>query len=250
MKNIQRLKHVKHLPSIWLFGGSSKLGMAITNKLKNKYTVINLNRNIDEVNSNETRHLSIDLTDISKVKLTFTELIAENSPRGIIFCQRYRPLTNSNEFDVISGFNTEIISSQIIIEKLLSRKENENCSIIFISSVNGNLINKNLPFWYHWIKASQQILVKYYAVKSGPFKMNINCICAGSFLKDDIAEYPKYLMKNLQSLIKHNPMKDIANIRDIAALAEFLISDEATMINGQIITIDGGMTNILQESLI
>ena len=93
-------------------------------------------------------------------------------------------------------------------------------------------------------------LVKYYSVKNGDLDLNINCIVAGSFLKDDLSVYPDDIKKHLNVLSKSSPMKKNTTVHDIAAAVEFLISDQATMINGQIISIDGGMTNILQETLI
>jgi len=234
-----------------LVGGSGKLGLSIADRLEPEYNVVNLSRRLAKANSERFLNMSIDLADISQVQSKISGLLNGDSPspRAIVFCQRYRPHPD-DDVNVLQGINTEIIATPCIINEFVNKRSEGKCSIVVISSVNGMFVNKQLPFWYHWLKSSQIHLVKYYSVKNGDLKMNVNCIAAGSFLKDEIAAYPVQQKDWLKNLSQSCPMKKITSVQDIAAAVELLISDYATMINGQIITIDGGMSNILQEALI
>jgi 3-oxoacyl-[acyl-carrier protein] reductase len=247
---MDQLKFERKVPSVWLVGGSGKLGISIAERLLSHFNVVNLSRRATKPNSERFFNLSVDLSDVSFVQALIKELLNEDSPRAVVFCQRYRPSVGSENVDVMLGMNTEIVSSQLIIQELINTGRKHKCSVVVISSVNGAFVSKQLPFWYHWLKSSQIALVKYYSVKHGDLELNVNCLAAGSFLKDDFSVYPDHLQSQLSELGRSSPMKKNTSVHDIAAAVEFLISDQAIMINGQVISIDGGMTNILQETLI
>lgn len=221
---------------LWLVGGSGKLGQAIAESLQDKYSIVNMSR---KKCGFEAAHYSVDLADLPAVD----ELLAtlKEVPRAIVFCQRYRPIA---DFVSAEAFNTEIFSTQKIIENLMTK--GEPLSIVVVSSVNGLLINTKLPFWYHLLKTSQIQLVKYYSL----FPININCIAAGTFLKDDVKNYPIPHQEFFNALQETNPSRKICTVQDIAQIIEFLISERAQCINGQTITPDGGLINKLQEELV
>ena len=250
MPNIKSKKQDEKLPIVWVVGGSGKLGIALSEHLNKKYAIVSLTRNLKEKKLGRVSYISIDLSNLSQVSSVINKTLDHGYPRAVVFCQRFRPSVESDRLDVISGMNVEITSTQLIIERLVNRDKKMSCSVVIISSVNGQLVNKKLPFCYHWLKASQIALVKYYSVNNGKFATNINCIASGSFLKDEISAYPTKLKRYFASLKVSCPMKNITHVQDIVQLAEFLISDRSGMVNGQIITLDGGMTNILQEALI
>lgn len=247
---VVQLKFDRQLPSAWLIGGSSKLGLSIADRLENKYNIVNLSRRSAKADSDRYFNVAVDLADIPQVRSTIKALLHVDNPRALVFCQRYRPSPGCDDVDVLSGINTEIISTQNIIEELIGNRADGKCSIVVISSVNGVFVNKQLPFWYHWLKSSQIHLVRFYSIQNSELKINVNCVIAGSFLKDNIASYPEHHKIWLENLSRVCPIKRNTSVQDIAAVVEFLISDQAAMVNGQIITVDGGITNILQETLI
>jgi NAD(P)-dependent dehydrogenase (short-subunit alcohol dehydrogenase family) len=236
-------------PVVWLLGGSSKLGQAIAGRLASAYKVVSWSRRAVQPDSEYYNHVPINLENIAQVHSTLEELLCRDAPSAIVFCQRYRPAPGCEEMDMLAGVNTEIISSQTVLEAV-TKMGGARCSVVVISSVNGALINKQLPFWYHWLKSSQMLLVKYYSVKNGNAKINVNALALGSFLKDEISVYPEPLKKHLEALSRTCPMQENLKVGEIASVVEFLVSDHAAMINGQVITLDGGTTNILQETLI
>lgn len=243
------MKFDRDLPHVWLVGGSGKLGLSMAERLEGEYNVTNLSRHAAKENSGSFFNEAIDLNEIPDALMTVQRLLNEAIPRAIVFCQRYRPSSDGDEVDMMSGINTEILSTQRIIEELSGRVSGGRCSIVVISSVNGLFVNNALPFWYHWLKSSQIQLVRYYSAYNCA-GMNINCIAAGSFLKDDIAAYAPQHQDWLHRLGQFSPVKENVTAFDIAEIVRFLISEQAAMINGQTITVDGGITNILQETLI
>ncbi len=226
----------KFKPILWLVGGSGKLGQAIAKALQGEYAIVNISRNKCDF---DATHYSVNLADLSAVEELLS--ILKEVPRAIVFCQRYRPIA---DFVSAEAFNTEIFSTQKIIENLMTI--GERLSIVIVSSVNGLLINTKLPLWYHLLKTSQIQLVKYYSL----CPVNINCIAAGTFLKDDVKNYPIPHQEFLNALQETHPFRKICTVQDIAQIVEFLISERAQCINGQTITPDGGLINKLQEELV
>lgn len=244
------MKFKQQLPIVWLVGGSGKLGLSIAKELELKYNLVNLSRQQVKDDFEYFLNVKLNLADIPHVQVEVDRLLELHSPRAVVFCQRYRPLSESDDIDTLSAVNTEIISTQCIIESIISKKVKQKCSVVIISSLNGKFVNKELPFWYHWLKSSQMSIVKYYAVNNGDLALNINCISAGSFVKYSIKTYPVERRNWMEKLSQLSPMKRNTRVQDISDLVKILISDQTKMINGQIIAIDGGITNIYQETLI
>ena len=93
-------------------------------------------------------------------------------------------------------------------------------------------------------------MVKYLSVAKESQKYNVNAIELGSFLKYPLSEYSEREQHWFRTLKEHNPMNQLINLDQLADFAAFLISDAASVINGQIMSLDGGISNIFQETLI
>lgn len=240
------------LPVVWVVGGSGELGRAIARQLEPAYNIVNLSRRSAGSNSGHLQNVRVDLSDAGRVRAAVSALLREAVPRGVVFCQRYRPASKAREAAILAAVGTEVLSSQAIIEQISASKKSRGSavSVVIVSSVNGNLISEGLPFWYHWLKASQLQLTRYYSAASGRSGLNVNCIAAGTFLKGPLASYPKSRQAFLKRLARRTAAGRVAGVRDVARLVQWLISDDAAVLNGQILTLDGGLSNILQETLI
>jgi NAD(P)-dependent dehydrogenase (short-subunit alcohol dehydrogenase family) len=238
------------LPVVWLVGGSGKLGRAISELLQHSYNVLCISRSHRAEGEDNPHHYKLDLSNEAEVQRSIEDLKTRAFPRGIVFCQRYRPDPKGSEIDVMSALHTEILSPQKIIEETCKSASRGPLSIVLVSSVAGYLINTDIPFWYHWIKSSQIHLTKYYSLCKRLDPFNINCIAAGTFLKAPFETYPASYRTLLDAIQTMNASRKMCTVQDIANIVEFLISDRAMCVNGQIITPDGGLTNRLQEGLI
>lgn len=244
------MNFARRLPIAWLIGGSGKLGLSIAERLETEYNVVGFSRREAKPDSERFLNVSIDLSDISMVRVVTNDLLDKGVPKILVFCQRYRFSTDPGSEDVVVGMNTEIFSTQAIIESLISRRTKGRFSVVVISSVNGFLINKCIPFWYHLLKVSQLHLVKYYSVNNGGLDINVNGIAVGSFLKSSIDDYPEPPKLWLKRLGQVSPKRGNLTVQEIASLVEVLVSDSVAAVNGQIVVMDGGLSNVLQETLI
>jgi enoyl-[acyl-carrier protein] reductase III len=88
-------------------------------------------------------------------------------------------------------------------------------------------------------KAALESLVRHLAVELGSRGINVNTISAGAVDTDALKHFPNR-EQILQTAIERTPMGRLTTTQDVADVALFLCSGLSTMIQGQVITVDGG----------
>jgi enoyl-[acyl-carrier protein] reductase III len=88
-------------------------------------------------------------------------------------------------------------------------------------------------------KAALESLVRHLAVELGPRGINVNTISAGAVDTDALKHFPNR-DEILRLATERTPLGRLTTPRDVADIALFLCSELAGMIQGQVITVDGG----------
>ena len=71
--------------------------------------------------------------------------------------------------------------------------------------------------------------------------MRVNCICPGPIATPPLAAWLGAIPGGAESFAKQIPAKRIGEPEEIAAVATFLASDEASYVTGAIVVADGGV---------
>jgi enoyl-[acyl-carrier protein] reductase III len=88
-------------------------------------------------------------------------------------------------------------------------------------------------------KAALESLVRHLAVELGSRGINVNTISAGAVDTDALKHFPNK-DEILRTAMERTPLGRLTTPQDVADVALFLCSNLAGMIQGQIITVDGG----------
>jgi enoyl-[acyl-carrier protein] reductase III len=88
-------------------------------------------------------------------------------------------------------------------------------------------------------KAALESLVRHLAVELGSRGINVNTISAGAVDTDALKHFPNR-DEILRAAMERTPLGRLTTPQDVADIALFLCSNLAGMIQGQIITVDGG----------
>lgn len=132
-------------------------------------------------------------------------------------------------------------ASRAVIPQML---EQGGGSIVNISSVNG-LVSEPFLTVYSASKGAVVMLTKGIALDYAKRGIRCNCICPG-WVDTPINHAHAALMGGLERVYANidsfQPIGRPGEPREIAHLALFLASDEASFLTGSIITADGGMT--------
>jgi len=91
-------------------------------------------------------------------------------------------------------------------------------------------------------KAAVEGLTRSLAAEFAPH-IRINCI-APSLTDTQMASRLLASEERRKSIIQRTPMKRIGAAEDLAAMIEFLTSDESSWITGQVLAVDGGMSTL------
>lgn len=88
-------------------------------------------------------------------------------------------------------------------------------------------------------KAALESLVRHLAVELGPSGIHVNTISAGAVDTDALKKFPNR-DEILGTALHRTPLGRLTTPEDVADVALFLCSPLAAMIQGQVITVDGG----------
>ena len=88
-------------------------------------------------------------------------------------------------------------------------------------------------------KAALESLVRHLAVELGPKGIMVNTISAGAVDTDALKHFPNR-DQILETALARTPLGRLTTPDDVANIALFLCSDLSSMIQGQVITVDGG----------
>lgn len=164
---------------------------------------------------------------------------------ALIYCPgsiNLKPFARIKPADFLSDFDLQVGGAVKVIQAVLPRlKAAGHASIVLFSTV---AVQTGLPF-HTQVSASKgaiEGLTKSLAAEFAP-KIRVNCI-APSLTDTPLASMLLSSDQKKEANAERHPLKRIGTTEDIANMAEFLISDKATWITGQIMHVDGGMSTV------
>lgn len=150
----------------------------------------------------------------------------------------YGPLIEMEDRAITKLFDVNVLSTMQWTRKVYEASMKERGgSIVNLSSVAA-VRQPNMIGFYGATKAMITHITKQYAMELGP-DIRVNAI-APAVVKTKFAE--KLYEEGEEKVAAAYPLKRLGVPEDIAALAAFLLSDEASWITGELIVADGGVT--------
>jgi enoyl-[acyl-carrier protein] reductase III len=110
-------------------------------------------------------------------------------------------------------------------------------SIVAISSLGSTRVLENYTL-VGTSKAALEALVRYLAVELAPRGIRVNAVSAGVVATGALEHFPN--RDEMLEMGARNPAGRIVAVEDVAGVVAFLCSDDAGMIRGQTIVVDGG----------
>ncbi len=228
------------MKNIVVVGGTKGIGKQLVEALAgyNRYIIA---RSQDDLTVNEqTIFLPGDVTapniDISGLP----EVID-----GVVYCPgsiNLKPFHRLTEADFLNDWQVNFMGAVKIIQQLLpALKKAETPSIVLFSTV---AVQTGMPFHASIAAAKGAVegLTRSLAAELSP-KIRVNCI-APSLVQTSLAEKLTNTPEKIEAGGKRHALQRIGQPNDIAAMAEFLLSDKAAWITGQVLHIDGGMSTL------
>ncbi len=151
------------------------------------------------------------------------------------------------EFDQVLGINLRgaFLISQLVAKHMVKAvssdtetSKNNGLSIINISSINAKLAIADI-LAYEVSKGGMNQLTKAMALELAPFGIRVNAIGPGSIKTDMLKDVAKN-EQALDMIYSRTPLGRLGKPEEIAGVAAFLASEDASYITGECIYVDGG----------
>jgi NAD(P)-dependent dehydrogenase (short-subunit alcohol dehydrogenase family) len=224
------------MKTILIVGGSRGIGNALLKTLSKTHKIINISRTSPEQLNENTKHYSLDVLE--------DDLPEIDSLDGIVYCPgsiNLKPIKRLKIEDFKSDFNINVIGAVKVIQKYQEvLKKGINPSIVLFSTVASKL---GMPF-HASVSASKSAvegLTKSLGAEFAP-TIRVNAI-APTVTDTDLASKLLRNDKMIENMKERHPLKKFLSPDEVAAMAEFLISDKALSISGQIFKMDCGIVS-------
>ena len=189
---------------------------------------------------------TVDVTDASQVDAFIDSLgrvdILVNNAGGVVG-QVGRPLEEVSEDDWQAVVDANLKSTFLCTRAVApGMKEQRYGRIVNISSGAGRSVSLTGIQAYASAKAGQIGFTRQTAHELGPYGITVNSIAPGFVLSNptSIAQYESYGEDGQQRLLQSIATRRLGKPEDIANGVLFFVSEEASWVTGQVISIDGG----------
>lgn len=186
----------------------------------------------------ECRALAFDIKDRAQTeKVLLTDIEKNGVYYGVVLnagIAKDNPLPAMEEFEWDEVINTNLNGFYNVLKPLsLPMIQNRKGRIVTLSSISG-LTGNNGQVNYSASKSGIIGATKALAREMAKRKITVNCVAPGIIETDMTKDLP-------QEAVKQIPLKRMGKPEEVASLVNYLMSDGAAYITGQVISVNGGL---------
>ena len=163
-----------------------------------------------------------------------------------MFLQRYRGSGDSWSGELAVAMD----ATKVLLEGLVAHfAPDGDRSVCMVTSNASSFVARNQTLGYHTSKAAMRQMARFYAVKYGSQGIRVNIVSPCTFVKPESAAFYGG-QAELQTLYaKITPLARMGTAKEVAKAVAFLCGPEASFITGQDLSVDGGLSLMLQDSM-
>lgn len=224
------------MKTIIVVGGSKGIGKALIEKLLPYCKVVNISRSTPETSHENLTHHQCDVTQEALPKIEIAD--------GLVYCPgsiNLKPISRLSIDDFKNDFEINVLGAVRVIQEYLPiLKSGVKPSVVLFSTVAAKL---GMP--YHAsiavAKSGVEGLVKSLGAELAP-TLRINAI-APTVTNTDLASKLLRNDKMIDNITERHPLKKFLSPEEVADMAEFLLSENASSVSGQVFEMDCGIVS-------
>ncbi|MDT8415585.1 MAG: SDR family oxidoreductase [Flavobacteriaceae bacterium] len=228
------------MKNILLIGGSYGIGLETARILSKNNKVFVASRSVGDLDTTLITHIPFDASADTLSETQLPEVLD-----GFVFCPgsiNLKPFRALKPEQFASDFKTNFLDMVAALQAVLPMlKKSNQASVVLFSTV---AVAQGMPF-HTSVSASKGAIegfAKAFAAEHAPqIRMNV---IAPSLTQTPLAEKLLSSEDKVEKAAMRHPLKRIGQATDIAQATAFLLSEEASWITGQVIGVDGGLSNL------
>ena len=205
---------------------------------RNKEKMLEVQKTIEDL-GRKVRILQFDVSDREQTKEVLSGDIEKNGVYyGVVVnagitADNLFPLMNDDEWDRVIDINLNGFYNTLkpVIMPMIQNRQGRIVALASVSGIAGNKGQVN----YSASKAGIIGAVKSLSREVAKRKITVNCVAPGVIESDMTSELPFDMIKDAI------PMQRMGTAKEVASAINYLFSEDAGYITGQIISVNGGM---------
>jgi len=243
-------------------GAANGVGLAIARHFHDKganvmFADMDEDKLAEEIGTEEQERIGSFSGDLRE-KLTVANLLSatiDRFDRVDILINASRQMASSDPLNSDDDLVTELLNqnlitalrlTQVFAKRMIKQREREENSgpagsIINLSSIAARRTHPDL-LAYSVSSAALDQLTRSMAVALAEHRIRVNAIALGSVMSASLKHSIQEHSEVRNEILECTPLQRIASPGELAEVAQFLASDSAGFMTGQILTVDGGRT--------
>ncbi|RYH02202.1 SDR family oxidoreductase [Salipiger sp. IMCC34102] len=137
--------------------------------------------------------------------------------------------------------------SQAVARRFIKQAKDSNPddhsvgSIVNLSAISGRRAHPEL-LGFSIASAALEQMTRSLAVALAPERIRVNAVSVGSILSASLKDWIKTHGDTRSAIVDSTPMHRIAHAGEVSDTVQYLASDAASFVTGQVVTVDGGRT--------
>ena len=223
-------------------GGSTGIGLETVKQLKQAgANVWVAARHLsDELNNLGVTFQAIDATQAFVLQNMPTEL------HGVVYCPgsiNLKPFNRLTEQDFMNDIQINVMGAVRTLQQTFTALKNAKGSSVVLYSTVAVRMGMGFHASVAVAKSAVEGLTKSLAAEWASSQIRVNAI-APSLTNTPLAGQLLSSPEKREAAAKRHPLGRVCETSDIAGTSLFLLSDAASWISGQILSVDGGMSSI------
>ena len=143
---------------------------------------------------------------------------------------------SEKDFDAVIAVNLKgiFVCTQAVAPVMIKAGRGRILNASSVVGIYGNFGQTN----YVATKAAVIGMTRVWARELGPRGITVNAVAPGFIGTEMVRQMPE---KILATMVEHTPVRRLGEPRDVALAYLYLASDEASFVNGAVLSVDGGV---------